>query len=114
MCFILLIVRSEVVLSLIIFPLLTSSLLYYLQVSIPVGLQREVDALLGDYLSRKRTNRESFPNLPFSRSSSTDSFAADEGLFEQQDTQAPTSIVMEKILRRRSFQLRNQQQSWQV
>jgi len=73
-----------------------------------------VDGLLDEYLTRKRTSRESIPNLPFSRSSSTDSFATDEGLFEQQDPQAPTNVVMEKILRRRSLQLRNQQQSWQV
>ncbi|XP_010926080.1 DExH-box ATP-dependent RNA helicase DExH3 [Elaeis guineensis] len=81
------------------------------EVSIPNGLQREVDHLLGEYLARKRTNRGSFPNIAFSRSSSTDSFTTDEGLSEQQDP--PTSVVMEKILRRRSLQLRNQQQAWQ-
>ncbi|KAJ0962773.1 hypothetical protein J5N97_027895 [Dioscorea zingiberensis] len=83
------------------------------EVSIPIGLQREVDALLGDYLSRKRVNQESFPIAPFSRSSSTDSFATDEGLLEQQESQSSISPVMEKILKRRSLQLRNQQQNWQ-
>ncbi|CAL9749959.1 DExH-box ATP-dependent RNA helicase DExH3-like [Musa acuminata AAA Group] len=83
------------------------------EVSIPVGLQREVDDILGEYIARKRTNRESFPSIGFSRSSSTDSFATDEGFFEQQDLQTSTSVVMEKILRRRSLQLRNQQQTWQ-
>ncbi|WOL01197.1 DExH-box ATP-dependent RNA helicase DExH3 [Canna indica] len=83
------------------------------EVSIPAGLHREVDALLGDYLTRKRTNRESFPSLGFSRTSSTDSFATDESFFEQQDLQTSTSVVMEKILRRRSLQLRNQQETWQ-
>lgn len=83
------------------------------EVSIPIGLQREVDALLGDYLTRKRTSRESFPTFPFSRSSSNDSFATDEGFLEQQDPQTSTSVVMEKIHRRKSLQLRNQQQSWQ-
>ncbi|RZR77501.1 hypothetical protein BHM03_00002613 [Ensete ventricosum] len=85
----------------------------YAKVSIPVGLQREVDGILGEYITRKRTNRESFPSIGFSRSSSTDSFATDEGFFEQQDLQTSTSVVMEKILRRRSLQLRNQQQTWQ-
>lgn len=83
------------------------------EVSIPIGLQREVDALLGDYLSRKRANCESFPTAPFSRSSSTDSFATDEGLFEQQEPQSSASPVMEKILRRKSLHLRNQQRNWQ-
>ncbi|XP_008811383.1 DExH-box ATP-dependent RNA helicase DExH3 [Phoenix dactylifera] len=83
------------------------------EVSIPNGLQREVDHLLGEYLARKRTNRGSFPDIAFSRSSSTDSFTTDEGLPEQQDPQLSTSVVMEKILRRRSLQLRNQQQAWQ-
>lgn len=98
---------------LLLIQLMLSSLVF-LQVSIPIGLQREVDALLGDYLSRKRANRESFPTTPFSRSSSTDSFATDEGLFEQQEPQSSTRPVMEKILRRRSLHLRNQQQNWQV
>lgn len=83
------------------------------EVSIPIGLQREVDAFLGNYLARKRTSQESFPNLPFSRSSSTDSFATEEGIFDQQDLQSSTNTVMEKILRRRSLQVRNQQQAWQ-
>ncbi|XP_072964463.1 DExH-box ATP-dependent RNA helicase DExH3-like [Typha angustifolia] len=83
------------------------------EVSLPVGLQREVDALLGDYLAQKRINRGSFSGVAFSRSSSSDSFATDEGFFEQQDPQTSTSTVMEKILRRRSLQLRNRQQTWQ-
>lgn len=84
------------------------------QVLIPFGLQREVDSLLTDYLTRKRANPESFPSSPFSRCSSADSIATDDGFFEQQDTQTSTSTVMEKILRRRSLQLRNQQAAWQV
>jgi ATP-dependent RNA helicase DHX36 len=87
---------------------------YLLQVSIPSGLQREVDALLSDYLARKRTSSGSFPNAAFSRSSSTDSFATDESFLEQQDNQTSTSAVIERIQRRKSLQLRNQQESWQV
>ncbi|CAO2193358.1 unnamed protein product [Urochloa humidicola] len=82
------------------------------EVAIPAGLQREVDALLADYLARKRTNSGNFPSAAFSRSSSTDSFATDEGFFDQQDNQT-TSAVMERIQRRKSLQLRNQQAAWQ-
>nr|CAB3472473.1 unnamed protein product [Digitaria exilis] len=84
------------------------------EVSIPAGLQREVDALLEDYLARKRTNSGNFPSAAFSRSSSTDSFATDEGFFDQQDNQTSTNAVMERIQRRKSLQLRNQQAAWQV
>lgn len=83
------------------------------EVLIPIGLQREVDSLLADYLTRKRANPESFPSIAFSRSSSADSVATDDGFFEQQDTQTSASIVMEKMLKRRSLQLRNQQAAWQ-
>ncbi|KAM0848190.1 hypothetical protein ACQ4PT_054522 [Festuca glaucescens] len=83
------------------------------EVSIPSGLQREVDALLADYLAWKRTDSGNFPNAAFSRSSSTDSFMTDEGFYEQQDNQASTNIVMERIQRKKSLQLRNQQAAWQ-
>ncbi|XP_062191731.1 DExH-box ATP-dependent RNA helicase DExH3-like isoform X1 [Phragmites australis] len=83
------------------------------EVSIPAGLQREVDALLAGYLARKRMNSGTFPNAAFSRSSSSESFATDEGFFEQQDNQTSTSAVMERIQRRKSLQLRNQQAAWQ-
>ncbi|KAK8965207.1 hypothetical protein KSP40_PGU009924 [Platanthera guangdongensis] len=82
------------------------------EVSIPIGLQREVDSLLTDYLSRKSANLKSFPNTTFSRSSSADSLTTDEGFFEQQDTQNFPPIMREKLLRR-SLQLRNQQSTWQ-
>jgi ATP-dependent RNA helicase DHX36 len=77
-------------------------------------LQREVDALLADYLARKKTDSVNFPNAPFSRSSSTDSFMTDEGFYEQQDNQTSTDVAMERIQRRKSLQLRNQQAAWQV
>uniref|UniRef100_A0A1D1YGD6 RNA helicase n=1 Tax=Anthurium amnicola TaxID=1678845 RepID=A0A1D1YGD6_9ARAE len=83
------------------------------EVTLPIGLHREVDVLLGEYLAQKRRSRDNFPSAAFSRSSSTDSFAADEGLFEQQEAKTSSSVVMERILRRRSLQLRNQQQAWQ-
>ncbi|XP_043694999.1 DExH-box ATP-dependent RNA helicase DExH5, mitochondrial-like [Telopea speciosissima] len=83
------------------------------EVTISFGLQRRVDAQLREYLSQKPMSGETFSNVPFSRSSSSGSIAADEGFFEQPESQRPTSVVMEKILRRRSLQLRNQQQAWQ-
>ncbi|OVA04864.1 Helicase [Macleaya cordata] len=77
------------------------------EVIIPAGLQRRVDALLKGYLSQRP------PVISFSRSSSSNNITSDEGLVEQQEIQSPTSVVMEKILRRRSLQLRDQQKSWQ-
>ncbi|XP_077219815.1 DExH-box ATP-dependent RNA helicase DExH3-like [Tasmannia lanceolata] len=83
------------------------------EVTIPTGLHREVDALLGEHLSRKPMSIGSSQDSIISRSSSNGSIATDDGLFEQQEPHAATSIVMEKILRRRSLQLRSQQQDWQ-
>nr|DAD35473.1 TPA_asm: hypothetical protein HUJ06_006113 [Nelumbo nucifera] len=83
------------------------------EVIIPLGLQRRVDTHLREYLYRKPMNKGTFPDATFSRSSSSGSIATDEGLFEQQEPLIPTSVVMEKVLRRRSLQLRNQQQAWQ-
>lgn len=81
--------------------------------SIPFDLQREVDNLLGDHLQTKRSMKGILPGPTFSRSSSSDSFGAEEGLDQQSDPAQP-SAVMEKIFRRRSIHLRNQQQTWQV
>ncbi|KAF8390072.1 hypothetical protein HHK36_024593 [Tetracentron sinense] len=83
------------------------------EVILPFGLQRRVDAHLREYLHRKSMSRGNFPDVAFSRSSSSGSLATDEGLFEQQESPTPTSIVMEKILKRRSLTLQNQQQAWQ-
>jgi ATP-dependent RNA helicase DHX36 len=38
----------------------------------------------------------------------------DEGFYEQQDNQTSTDAAMERIQRRKSLQLRNQQAAWQV
>ncbi|KAF3338277.1 ATP-dependent RNA helicase DHX36 isoform X1 [Carex littledalei] len=48
------------------------------EVSIPFDLQREVDNLLGDHLQRKRSTKGVLPGPTFSRSSSSDSFIANE------------------------------------
>lgn len=81
--------------------------------SLPLGLLRKVEAHLGDYLSHKPRFNDTFGNS-FSRSSSSGSIATDEGLFEQLEPLGPNRSVMEKILARRNFQLREQQEAWQV
>ncbi|XP_011623212.1 DExH-box ATP-dependent RNA helicase DExH3 isoform X4 [Amborella trichopoda] len=84
------------------------------EVLIPVGLQRRVDSLLGEFLSRKPVNRGSFSEISFTSSSSNGSLNTNEdGLLETPEPRRPASSVMEKILLRRSLQLRNQQQAWQ-
>lgn len=82
--------------------------------TLPLSLLRRVDSYLGEYLSQKSSTKGSFPDSSFSRSSSSSSLAAEEGLFEQQEPLASSKSVMDKILRRRSLQLRDQQCAWQV
>ncbi|OWM86275.1 hypothetical protein CDL15_Pgr011099 [Punica granatum] len=82
------------------------------EVSLPLGLLRKVEAHIEDYLSHKPRFNETFGNS-FSRSSSSGSIATDEGLFEQPEPLASSRSMMEKILKRRSLQLREQQQAWQ-
>lgn len=83
------------------------------EVILPLGLDRRVEAHLEVYLSQKFTTNENFQDIAFSRSSSTSSIATDEGLFEQPEPLAVSRSVIEKIVWRRSLQLRNQQQAWQ-
>ena len=84
------------------------------KVSLPLGLLRRVEAYLGDFLSQKSRTKETFPDVSFSRSSSSGSIGTDEGLFEQLEPVASNNAVMEKALWRRSLQLREKQQAWQV
>ncbi|KAK9276788.1 hypothetical protein L1049_006324 [Liquidambar formosana] len=83
------------------------------EVTLPFGLQKRVDAYLGEYLSQKTWSKGSFGDIAFSRSSSSGSIATDEGLFEQPEPMSESKAVMEKIVWRRSLHLRNQQQAWQ-
>ncbi|KAK6241891.1 Helicase [Theobroma cacao] len=83
------------------------------EVNLNFGLLKRVDAYLGEYLFQKSRTKESFPDNCFSRSSSNSSIVTDEGLVEQPEPLASSSAVMEKILWRRSLQLRDQQQAWQ-
>ncbi|PPS04479.1 hypothetical protein GOBAR_AA16182 [Gossypium barbadense] len=82
-------------------------------VSLNFGLLKRVNAYLGEYLSKKSRNKESFSDNCFSRSSSNSSIVTEEGLFEQPEPLASGTAVMEKILLRRSSLLRDQQQAWQ-
>ncbi|CAK9137165.1 unnamed protein product [Ilex paraguariensis] len=78
------------------------------EVTLLPGLQRRVDDHLGEYLSQKPRTMD-----VFSRSSSSGSVATDEGLFEQPEPLPHSKAAMEKIVWRRSLQLRNEQQAWQ-
>ncbi|XP_059649653.1 DExH-box ATP-dependent RNA helicase DExH5, mitochondrial-like [Cornus florida] len=83
------------------------------EVILPPGLQRRVHDYLGEYLSQKSGSMDSFRSVDFSRSSSNGSIATDEGLFEQPEPLPHSKVAMERIICRRSLQLRNQQQAWQ-
>lgn len=83
------------------------------EVVLPSGLRGRVDTHLRAHLSRKSKNKEAFSDSPFSRSSTPDSLVTDGGLYEREEP-LRQSIVAERILNRKSLQLRNSQQDWQV
>ncbi|KAF2302260.1 hypothetical protein GH714_033906 [Hevea brasiliensis] len=82
------------------------------EVILPFGLQREVDAHLNAYLSKKSMKRGNFSANSLSRSSGG-SMATTEGLYEQPDPLIQNNVVMEKIIQRKSLKLQNKQQEWQ-
>lgn len=86
----------------------------WLQVVLPFGIQREVETHLRLYQSHNSTTRERFSNSSLSTSGIAGNVANNNGLFEHQEPLTTQSVVMEKILRRKSLQLRSQQQDWQV
>ncbi|XP_022725158.1 DExH-box ATP-dependent RNA helicase DExH3-like isoform X2 [Durio zibethinus] len=83
------------------------------EVILPFGLQRDVDLHLKAYLSHKAMSNGSFSDKSLPRSSGGGRIAADEVPIEHQESFTQNSVVMERILRRRSLQLRNKQQEWQ-
>lgn len=85
-----------------------------LQVNLPFGVHREVDTHLRAHLSQKATNRLGPFDDSLHRSSDGRNFPTNEGVYEQLQPMTHNSIVKEKILQRRSLQLRNQQEDWQV
>lgn len=70
------------------------------EVVLPFGLQREVHAHLKEYLSQKSMSRESFSDKTLSRSIGNSS-VTEEGFYEQQEPLTQTSVVMERILKRK-------------
>lgn len=78
------------------------------EVILPSGILRRVDYYLREYMSQKPKGMD-----VFSRSSSNGSIATDEGLFEQPEPLSHNKPAMEKIISRRSLQMRTEQQTWQ-
>jgi len=85
-----------------------------MQVVLPFGIHKEVDGHLHAHLSQKATNSWSSLNDSLHKSSDTRSIPANEGMHEQHEPMTHNSVVKEKILQRRSLQLRQRQQDWQV
>ncbi|KAG6746825.1 hypothetical protein POTOM_049194 [Populus tomentosa] len=83
------------------------------EVILPFGLQREVDAHFKAYISKKPTSRGFFPPNSLSRSNSGGSMDTDERIYERPELSVQNSVAMERILSRKSLQLRNQQEKWQ-
>lgn len=77
--------------------------------ALPPGLQGQVHSYLVDYVSQKPRGMD-----VFSRSSSDGSIVTDEGLFELPEPPLHSKTVMEKIVQRRSLQMRTEQLTWQV
>ncbi|KAB2609480.1 ATP-dependent RNA helicase DHX36-like [Pyrus ussuriensis x Pyrus communis] len=84
------------------------------EVVLPFGLHREVDAHLKAYLSQKPMSQGNVSDLSLSRSNSSRSITNDGGHYEQQEPLIQNTDAMEKILQRKSLQLRNRQRHWQI
>lgn len=80
---------------------------------LPYGLLSEVDYHLRAHLSKKSSSRDSLSDNSLSRSSSSSSIVNDDRFYEQQEPLIRNS-AMEKILQRRSLNLRYKQLEWQV
>lgn len=70
----------------------------------PYGLQNRVDDLLKAHLSKKSGNKENFAH---------NASLNDKELYENEKPFAQ-SVVAERILRRRSLEMRNRQEDWKV
>lgn len=92
---------------------LPKKFLSYYQVVLPFGLQRDIDLHLAGYLSHKARSSGSFLDKPLIRSNSGGIPAADEVPVNPEPF-AQNSVALERILRRRSLQIRDKQQEWQV
>ncbi|GMJ10853.1 hypothetical protein like AT1G48650 [Hibiscus trionum] len=83
------------------------------EVVLPFGLQKDVDLHLKAYLSHKAMSSGRFSDKPSLRSNSVGRTAADEVPNQNPELFAQRSVAMERILQRRSLQLRDKQQEWQ-
>ncbi|QCD85412.1 ATP-dependent RNA helicase DHX36 [Vigna unguiculata] len=84
------------------------------EVVLPFDVHKEVDARLHAHLSQKATaSKWSYLNDSLHKSSDAISIPANEGMHEQPEPLTHNSVVKEKILQRRSLQLRHRQQDWQ-
>ena len=84
------------------------------QVVLPLGVHKEVDAHLLAHLSQKARNKWDFMEDSLHNSSDSRSIPANERMYEQPEPVTHNSVVKEKILQRKSLQLHHQQQDWQV
>ncbi|MBA0859460.1 hypothetical protein Goshw_007082 [Gossypium schwendimanii] len=82
------------------------------EVVLPFGLQRDVDLHLKAYLSHKAMSSGRSLDKPLIRSNSGGIPAADEVPVTPEPF-AQNSVALERILRRRSLQIRDKQQEWQ-
>ncbi|KAG6589621.1 DExH-box ATP-dependent RNA helicase DExH3 [Cucurbita argyrosperma subsp. argyrosperma] len=84
------------------------------EVVLPFGVQTEVEGRLRLYQSSHHSvTRGRFSNSYLPKSGIAEICANNNGVFEHQEPSTTQSLVMEKILRRKSLQMRNQQQDWQ-
>ncbi|KAG5077515.1 hypothetical protein JHK82_056210 [Glycine max] len=83
------------------------------EVSLSITMYTQVNVYFEEYLGQKSRMNKSFSDLSSARSSSNGSIGTDEGLFELPEPLASSNAYMEKILRQRSLQMRDQQQAWQ-
>lgn len=79
---------------------------------LPFGLEREVTSYLRAHLSRKEVNKENLHNA-YSASNVGQSQLIGEG-FQEQEEPSTKSVLAERVLLRRSLQMHNKQQDWQV
>ncbi|WCJ40101.1 DExH-box ATP-dependent RNA helicase DExH3 [Euphorbia peplus] len=84
------------------------------EVVLPYRLQREVETHLNAYLFFKRpTDTANFSANSLSRSRNKESVVMTNGVYEQPEPVIRNNVVVDKILRQRSLQLKNKQQAWQ-
>ncbi|KAL1327887.1 hypothetical protein AAHE18_13G335900 [Arachis hypogaea] len=83
------------------------------EVILPFGIHREVDTHLRAHLSQKPTKRLGSFDDTLHRSSDAGSIHTNDGIYEKPVPRIHNSVVKEKILQRRSLELRNKQEDWQ-